>query len=137
MNFGQALEALKAGKRVRLRQWTDSWLVVERGSIVLGSNRPDEGVREYPVCGPCCLSDDWVIVNDKKSMMFGEALAALKEGKRVACKRWSHVGIVAHLTLEHGMFWFNSRGSDPDIFYKERWHPDLVSLEATDWQVVP
>lgn len=104
MNFGQALEALKAGKKVKLPSWGGYWQW-EDGSIKMHCKdgrtidiRDMENV-EYTMSN--IASEEWLIADEENcpvlggqnTFSFGEALKQLKKGLKVARQGWNGKGM--------------------------------------------
>ena len=83
MNFGEAIEAMRDGKRVCRKDWENKWLAINN----LEYDRPsfiyyckDNSIDEYPVWYPNqedMLTDDWEIKpepqkanNDMKGLLY-------------------------------------------------------------------
>lgn len=108
MNFGQALEALKAGACIKLPHWSGYWrkegdtvkMYCKDGTVLdiretqdvfytLGNIASDE----WEVVGTCNI--DYV-----HTFGFGEAIRRMKAGQKVARKGWNGKGM--YLYLVHG-----------------------------------
>lgn len=67
MNFGEAIQAMKDGKRVRRKEWKNTWLAINnleyaRPSFIYYCK--DNSIDEYPVWYPKqedMLAEDWEI----------------------------------------------------------------------------
>lgn len=116
MNFKQALEQMKQGKKVKLPSWGGYWTWDEVKQTVLMHCRPgnsDTGnpimdIREtqrveYTMMNVC--SDEWVIADETNTPIlggaatfnFGEAIKYLKRGFKVARKGWNGKGMFLFL----------------------------------------
>lgn len=102
MVFADALEALKAGYKVKLPHWSGYWIRGEKdGKDTIEMHCKDGSkpeIREtddiFYTLGNIA-SDEWEIAEDSdikldvRTFMFGEAIRLLKQGKKVARKGWN------------------------------------------------
>ncbi|MEE0265011.1 MAG: DUF2829 domain-containing protein [Acutalibacteraceae bacterium] len=98
MTFTKALEALKAGYKVKLPHWKGYW-VKENDTVKMYCKNGDVlDIREtedvfYTLSN--IASDEWGIVEETnidlnvKTFCFGEAIRLIKQGKKVARKGWN------------------------------------------------
>lgn len=108
MNFKQAFEQMKQGKKVKLPSWGGYWTWDEEKQTILMHCRPDNSdtgnpimdIREtqrveYTMMNIC--SDEWVIADETNTPIlggvntfnFGEAIKYLKRGMRVKRQGWN------------------------------------------------
>ena len=109
MNFGQALEALKAGYKVRLSHWSGYW-VRENDTVMMyckdGSVIDIRQMQDVFYTLGNIASEDWELVDDCNfdlnvhTFSFGEAIRRLRAGQKVARKGWNGKGM--YLYLVHG-----------------------------------
>lgn len=102
MDFGNALEALKAGYKVKLPQWAGYWQK-DRDTVKMHCKNGDVlDIREtqdvfYTLAN--ITSDEWEVVGgcgidlNIRTFCFGEALRLLQQGKRVTRKGWDGKGL--------------------------------------------
>ena len=86
MNVIEAMQALKDGKKIRGRKWKNKQIYFElneNGQIV---NLHGNLVNIWP---NSLTSDDWELY-EPEYFDFFEAIARIKEGKRVTCKHNSN-----------------------------------------------
>jgi len=85
MNFGEALEALKAGKKVKRKSW-DTFLFIKTDDYsrfpVIYTDISQQEPKIYDPHQDDLLAEDWVVVSPSK-MTFEEAIEAVKNGKTV------------------------------------------------------
>lgn len=108
MKFSEAEKALKAGKKIKLPKWENAyWYMNQDGELI---NHFEEGaelptIALFPRDMIWVTRDDWEIVQEgepknvnepagemKKLRNFGWAIAALKDGKKVARQNWNGKG---------------------------------------------
>ena len=105
MNFKQALEAMKQGRKVKLPSWGGYWeydasidgIVIhcKEGNVLYNCTE-----RLLYTAGNI-ISDEWVIADENNTTIlggeatfnFGEAIKYLKRGFKVARKGWNGKGI--------------------------------------------
>lgn len=106
MDFGKALEALKAGKKVKLPSWKGYW---QKDGDTIKMHCKDGRVLDlretedvfYTLSN--IVSDEWEIAEEcdinlsVKTFNFGEAIRNLKGGKKVARRGWNGKGIYLEL----------------------------------------
>jgi hypothetical protein len=72
MNFGEALQAMKDGKRVCRKEWKNKWLAINNlkyGYPSFVYSCKDNSIDEYPAWYPSqedMLADDWEIKPEEK-----------------------------------------------------------------------
>ena len=96
MTFKEALKAMKRGAKVRLPGWLSYyWYWDEEKETVMTHSKPLLiGCEEYETD---MLREDWMIANeencpivcDRAVFSFGDAIAYLKKGRKVARKGWN------------------------------------------------
>jgi hypothetical protein len=124
--------AAKAGRKIILPCW-NNWSLEMR----------DDGQLYF--CGSDRLANltialqlrtDWEIVPEQpKTMTFWDAVAHMKEGKKVGRLRW---GSVCRMFLvDDGVFRFERQGTDKE-WRKDKYGVPLKTewFDATDWYVV-
>ena len=165
MNFGKALEALKAGYKVKLPSWTGYWQKDEDTVKMYCKDGRILDIREtedvfYTLA--FIASEEWEIVGECDmdlnihTVRFGEALRLLKQGKRMTRKAWSNKGlfVVYQKGYPQGIpcnkqtaeAWGMNEG---DLFRCEpylqistvddshaMWTPSVCDCLAEDWEVV-
>lgn len=87
MNYEEAIQALKEGKKVRLPEWRGYWMIDESGSIVALTK---DGDFFEPWLDKFKDRTDWEIAN---GLDFGWAITALKAGKLVTREGWNGKGM--------------------------------------------
>ncbi len=105
MNFANALEALKAGHKVKLPSWAGYW---EKDGDTVKMHCKDGRVLDIRETEDVfytlenIASNEWVVVEavggcrddfDIRTVRFGEALRLLKQGKRMTRKGWNGNGL--------------------------------------------
>lgn len=102
MIFREALEALKAGKRVKLPSWAGYW---EKEGDTVRMHCKDGTVLDIRETNDVfytlafIASDEWEVVEgcdidlNIQTFRFGEALQLLKQGRRVSRKGWNGKGL--------------------------------------------
>lgn len=113
MNFKQALEMMKKGKKVKLPSWGGYWYWdPEKETIIMHTKEGKElDIREtdrvdYTLTN--VLSDEWQIADKQNcpelggeaTFNFGEAIKYLKRGMKVARKGWNGKGMYLFLADE-------------------------------------
>lgn len=165
MNFGKALEALKAGYQVKLPSWVGYWQKDGDTIIMHGKDGKVLDIREtkdvfYTLAN--IASNEWEVVGECTidlnihTFRFGEALRLLKQGKRVTRKGWNGKGlsVVYQKGYPQGIpcnkqtaeAWGMKEG---DLFKCEpylqistidgshaMWVPSIRDCLADDWEVV-
>jgi hypothetical protein len=165
MNFAKALEALKAGKKVKLPHWKGYW--VKEGDTVKMHCKDGRvlDIREtedvFYTLGNIA-SDEWEVAEEcdidlnAHTFQFGEALRYLRQGKRLTRKGWNGKGlsVVYQKAYPDGIpcnkqtaeAWGLNEG---DLFKCEpylqistvdgshvMWVPSIRDVLAEDWEVV-
>lgn len=98
MNFTKALEALKAGCKIKLPHWKGYWVKEDSTVKMYCKNGDVLDIREtedvfYTLSN--IASDEWEVVRecnidvDIKTFRFGETIRLIKQGKKVARKGWN------------------------------------------------
>ena len=120
MNFKQALEAMKNGKKVKLPSWGGYWYWdSEKETIIMHTKEGKElDIREtdrveYTLAN--VLSDEWQIADEQNcpelggvaTFNFGEAIKYLKRGMKVARKGWN--GKNQYIELASNISYVNPR----------------------------
>ena len=102
MNFANALEALKAGHKVKLPSWAGYW---EKDGDTVKMHCKDGRVFDIRETEDVfytlgfIASDEWEVVGECSidlnihTVRFGEALRLLKQGKRMTRKGWNGKGL--------------------------------------------
>lgn len=106
MNFRQALEVLKAGKKIKLPHWKGYW--VKEGDTVKMYCKDGQvlDIRDtedtfYTLSN--IASDEWEVVEEcdidlnVHTFAFGEAIRRLKLGQKVARRGWNGKGMYLYL----------------------------------------
>lgn len=108
MNFKQALEQMKQGKKVKLPSWGGYWTWDEVKQTVLMHCRPGNSDTGNPIMDiretqrveytlSNIMSDEWVLATEENCTLlggtptfnFGEAIKYLKRGMKVARRGWN------------------------------------------------
>lgn len=110
MNFIQALELMKEGKKIKLPSWGGYWCWDNEKQTVMIMTKDNEllDIRETQVVAYTLLnvaSDEWILADESNTPIlggeatfgFGEAIKYLKRGMKVARKSWN--GKAMWLTL--------------------------------------
>lgn len=77
MNFGEALKAMKDGKRVCRKKWKNKWLAINNlkyGYPLFVYFCKDNSIDEYPVWYPSqddMLAEDWAIKTEPPKRNIG------------------------------------------------------------------
>jgi hypothetical protein len=97
MNFGQALEALKQGAKIKRPHWAGYW--VKSGDTILmncktGATLDIRETKDVFYTLSSVAADDWEIVEGTPDLSvmtfsFGEAIRNLKQGRCLARKGWN------------------------------------------------
>lgn len=128
MEFRQAFEALKQGKKIRRQHWAGYWELVENNSIVMfckdGRRVPLKENEDDLFTIGNTVEDDWTVVDEADTkcentihtFTFGEAIRKLKQGKKVARQGWNGKGMYLFLL--------------PASVVKKEWVHDPALLEA-------
>lgn len=130
MNFTEAFELTKQGKKVKRRHWAGYW-ALEMGDIVMHCkdgriiNIRDSEDMQFTITN--MLADDWEsadtgncpLLEDKliHTFTFGEALGQLKQGKRVARKGWN--GKEQYIELATNVSYVNSAGEVKNVNHEQ------------------
>jgi hypothetical protein len=69
-------------------------------------------------------------------MNFGEALQAMKDGKRVCRKEWKNKWLAIN-KLKYGYPEFIYRGIDNSFDEYPAWYPKQEDMLAEDWEIKP
>lgn len=101
MDFKQALEAMKQGKKVKLPSWGGYWEYdANRNGIVIHTKEGNvlyNCTERLLYTAENIISDEWVIADEENTPIlggvatfsFGEAIKYLKRGFKVARKGWN------------------------------------------------
>lgn len=151
MNFGKALEALKAGYKVKLSSWAGYWQ--KEGDTVKMHCKDGRvlDIREtedvfYTLA--FIASDEWEVVGDCdmdlniRTVRFGEALRLMKQGKNVARKGWNGKDQFVCLIPATNNMWrgfpmqdcFGIKTVNNEM--QPGWIPSIRDLLAEDWYEV-
>lgn len=102
MDFGKALEALKAGYKVKLPSWAGYW---QKDGDTVKMHCKDGRVLDIRETEDVfytlafIASDEWEVVGECnidlniQTVRFGEALRLLKQGKRMTRRGWNGKGL--------------------------------------------
>ncbi|MEE1076502.1 MAG: DUF2829 domain-containing protein [Acutalibacteraceae bacterium] len=123
MNFTKALEALKAGLKIKLPHWKGYWVKEDDTVKMYCKNGDILDIREtedvfYTLSN--IASNEWEIAEDSnidlavKTFSFGEAIRLIKQGKKVARKGWNGKGMYIFEVIADG-FWTNSNITDLEM----------------------
>ena len=124
LNFIEAVQAAKAGKRIRRASWALNCAVADVNNYFYYIGQNDS----FFICIVDILADDWEIVPEPpKTMTFMEAWTAMKEGKKV--KRLEMPQI--YRIDKHEIF---RQDCHTSAWYCAGLH--FIDIEATDWIVV-
>ena len=155
MNFGQALEALKNGYKIKLPSWKGYW--VKEGDTVKmhckdGSVLDIRETQDVFYTLGNIVSEEWEIVGDcdidlnVHTFAFGEAIRRLKAGQKVARKGWNGRGMFVRLIDEtiatQSLGNALGRKMNPYFIIKNvndfisTWVPSIDDCLAEDWEVV-
>lgn len=105
MNFKQALEVMKQGKKVKLPSWGGYWEYDAKiNGIVIHCKEGNvlyNCTERLLYTAENIISDEWVIADEENTPIlggeatfsFGEAIKYLKRGFKVARKGWNGKGI--------------------------------------------
>lgn len=121
MNFKEALELMKQGKRVKLPSWGGYWTWDEDKQTIIIHTK--DGVEldiretqrvEYTLANVC--SDEWILADETNcqelggvsTLSFGDAVKYLKRGLKVARKGWN--GKNQHIELASNIGYMNAAG---------------------------
>lgn len=123
MIFAEALEALKAGYKVKLSHWSGYWVRGEKdGKDTIEMHCKDGSkpeIREtddiFYTLGNI-VSDEWEVIGNHEDIridiytfMFGEALRRLKAGQKVARIGWNGKG--QYIELAKNISYQNQSGN--------------------------
>lgn len=160
MKFGEALNAMKDGKRVKLPSWGGYW-AWEDGTIMMHCKdglvldiRESEDVN-FTMRN--VASEEWQIAGDNDihidpgKMSFGAAIYALKRGQKVARAGWNgkdqYIELASDITYRGptrgGISAYHKDiGSQAICFVGTRgcqigWLASQSDMLAEDWHVVP
>jgi hypothetical protein len=90
LNYSEAIEAIKAGKMVKLPEWTGHWYADKvSGNILVLTKTGD--VLDTPNHSHVIMREDFEITDGKKGFDF--AVLALKNGKMVSRAGWNGKGM--------------------------------------------
>ena len=134
MNFKQAFELMKQGKKVKLPSWGGYWCSDEEGKFIWMHCKDgtileirETAQLEYTIGN--ILSDEWVIADENNTPVlggvatfnFGEAIKYLKRGMKVARKGWNGKGIFLelqrpdeHSKMSHPYIYIDTTGLQSD-----------------------
>lgn len=121
MNFCEAMELLKAGKKVTRDDWRDGlYFVLEEGKV----NSYQPVLEHYLYTEDIMISDDWMVDGASDPKTFCEIIPDLQKGSRAWMSQWKpefyiHLdpadGLVLH---KMALFSFN---------------PTFADFKAEDW----
>jgi hypothetical protein len=127
MTFSEALQAAKAGHKIRMARWVP----VSYFYLVDKQLFNENGYATSSIHTSYLLGDDWEIVPEPpKTMTFTEAMAEVKAGKKVRRLSWTYSVVQTNdfIPIERVRY---SR-EDPTQYHKESF-PSFDDIEATDW----
>ena len=103
MEFKEAFEALKQGKRVKRAHWVGYWQLVDNNIVMFckdGKQIPFTQTEDVMFTVSNMCENDWVIIDEDynpelniHTFTFGEAIRKLKNGKKVARLGWNGKGM--------------------------------------------
>lgn len=159
MNFGKALEALKAGYKVKLPSWAGYW---EKDGDTVKMHCKDGRVLDIRETEDVfytlafIASDEWEVVGDCDidlnihTVRFGEALRLLKQGKRVRRKCWNGKG--QYIELARNISYQNTDGDIVNCNHENAgnqaiafvgvsgvqmgWLASQADMLADDWEII-
>lgn len=127
MNFKEALELMKQGKKVKLPSWGGYWCWDEEKQTIMMHCRPRNSDTGEPVLDirqtqrveytlGNVLSDEWVVADETNTPIlggtatfsFGEAIKYLKRGMKVARQGWN--GKSQYIELASNISYVNAGG---------------------------
>ena len=121
MNFCEAMDALKSGKKVTRNDWKDGLYFVKEGEEVV-SYQPIYDIYQYNET--IMVSNGWMVEGETESKDFCQIISSLQDGKKAWMKDWdkefyiyldSDKKLVIHKML---------------IFL---YHPSFDDFRANDW----
>lgn len=100
MWFNEVNNALKEGKKIKLKKWKNAYWYLKDGEQLINhdENGKENSVEEILIVAAIwAASGDWEVIEDEEHpyidevplYSFGEAIKYLKKGKRVAREGWN------------------------------------------------
>ena len=151
MNFGTALEALKAGYQVKLPSWAGYW---QKEGDTIAMHCKDGTVLDiretkdvFYTLGNI-VSNEWEVVGECDielnihTIRFGEALRLLKQGKRMTRKGWNGNGLSVAYQKGYPQGIPCNKQTEPYLQISTAdgshtmWVPSIGDCLADDWEVV-
>lgn len=157
MKFGEALELMKQGERVKLPSWAGYWCWDEEKETIMMHCRAKDADKgqgdvldiretqrvEYTLKN--IMSDEWIIANGvnclvlggKQSMDFGTALRMIKKyDKGMRLPQWKP-DVVVRAQFPDGY----SKMTAPYLYVESRfgrvpWKETMIELFAENWEIV-
>lgn len=162
MNFANALEALKAGHKVKLPSWAGYW---EKDGDTVKMHCKDGRVLDiretedvfYTLAN--IASNEWVVMEavggcssdfDTRTVRFGEALRLLKQGKKARRRGWN--GKEQYIELAQNISYQNMGGEVVNCNHENignkaiafvgtsgvqmGWLASQADMLADDWEIV-
>lgn len=163
MNFGQALELMKQGHKVKLPHWAGYWCL-ENGNIMMYCK--DSTVLDLRETKDTLftfnnvVSEEWEIADKENCKLlngelvhtftFSEAIRELKQGRKVRRKGWN--GKEQHIELATNVSYVNSAGEVKNVNHEQMgnkaiafvgtsgvqlgWLASQADILSEDWEVI-
>jgi hypothetical protein len=121
MNFCDAMELLKSGKKVTRMDWKDDlYFVMEQGKVL--SYQPV--IEQYQYTEDIMVSEGWIVEDEEDEKLFCEIIPYLQQIKKAWMKTWD-TNFYIYLDPEYGL-----------ILHKMcvfSFHPCFEDFKSEDW----
>ena len=121
MKFCEAMDLLKAGKKVTRHDWRDGlYFIMEEGNV--SSYQPV--VEHYQYTEDIMVSDGWMTEGTEEAKAFCAIIPELQMGKRAWMSDWKHE------------FYISLDPASGLILHKMSqfaFHPSFADFQADDW----
>lgn len=121
MNFNEAMEKLKEGKKISRNIWKDTLYYQLKGSeIKTYQNKLDVFIYDEDIM----LSNGWLLIGDTKEYSFVDLLPLLYKGAKATHKEWEKSYFYLELVTKTLII---------STIYEQSFVPDFMSFLADDW----
>jgi len=131
MNFKEAYEHLKEGKKIRRRSWPASIYLKRSQALILGEDDQYKCFRQecvpYNIDLSIIDSNEWMILGESKLLSFSEIIEPLMQGKNVRLNNWPDS---CFLEMDKSKDVFLRRIVEFDF------KPSFSCFASTDWEIL-
>lgn len=138
LNWGDALEMMESGERIRLPEWLGYWFM-KPGSNQIHVFTRDGDFLDTPMIEEHKMRTDWQMLGQDEDMGFEWALLAMKSGKAVMRYGWNTGHLSNKVSLRLQVPDTHSKMGEPYFYATDAgktnfpYQPTAEDLLAQDW----